>query len=315
MNPAIFYPIKKPFAKLSLVDSPRCRFGISTRKSDILVDWGDGARQIFTINKNVSGSSMSSIYHEYSTRYTGDVKIYPFGGLSDVYSIQFSDDAVSFGEGAAGATKCTQYKFSNEFVKQFPNIIYFAADLYYFYPYVGYSGVEMTGDWADIPDSLETLLLPVTNTASIPYINCDNFSTNSNLKNLLVSYDSPSLDVGGSRVYRFNIMGDIAKLPPKVEQVRLWYSRDTTPTYSGGRNWNANMDYVYLFGQASISGGVTTKSLTQTENDRLLNDLSNVTSWSGNKRVFIRGTRSSVSNDAVTILESKGVTVTPSAAS
>ncbi len=309
MNPAIFYPIKKPFAKLSLVDSPRCSFSLSTRKSDVLIDWGDGTKQLFS----VAGSSMSNINHSYSARYTGDVKIYPLGGLSDVHSIKFGDDARAVNLSPDGANKCTQYKFSNEFVKQFPNIIYFAADLYYYSQHVGYSGVEVTGDWADIPDSLETLLLPMINTASMPYINCDNFSTNSNLKNLLVCYDS-IFNTGGSRVYRFNIKGDIAKLPPKIEQVRLWFSKDTTPTYSGGRNWNTNMDSVFLFGQAAFDG-VTTKSLKQTENDMLLNDLSNVTSWSGNKKVNTRGTRSSVSNNAVTILESKGVTVTPSAAS
>ncbi|MDP9957462.1 hypothetical protein J2X97_003131 [Epilithonimonas hungarica] len=286
---------------------------MSTRKSDIVIDWGDGTIELYTVNKNVVGENMSSIRHNYNTRYTGDVKIYPLGGLNDVYAIGFTDNAVPFYEGANGAPKCTQYRFSNEFIKQFSNIIYFYAYLYYFL-YDGYAGVEMSGDWADIPDSLETLILPLINTASIPYINCDNFSTNSNLKNLLISYDI-NYNTGGSRIYRFNIKGDLAKLPPKIEQVRLWHSRDTTPIYSGGRNWNANMDSVYLFGQAPISGGVTTKSLTQTDNDRLLNDLSSVTSWSGDKKVHTRGTRSSVSNDAVTILESKGVTVTPSAAS
>lgn len=310
MNPAIFYPLQRPFAKLSLVDSPRCRFSLSTRKSDVLIDWGDGKKQLFTINKNISGDGMSFISHDYSIRYTGDVKIYPLGGLSDVYAIGFADNATTVvPPGPDGATKCTQYKFSNEFVKQFPNIIYFIANLYY-YSDEGYSGVEMTGDWADIPDSLETLLLPITNTLSEPYINSDNFSANSNLKKLLVSYDT-MLNTGGSRIYRFNIKGDLAKLPPKIEELRLWYSRGTTPTYSGGRNWNANMDSVFLFGQAPISGGVTTKSLTQTENDKLLNDLSNVTSWSGNKRIYTRGKRSSASNDALTNLQAKGVSVTP----
>lgn len=321
MNSAVFYPINKPFAKLSLVNSPRCWFHLSTRKSDVMIDWGDGTKEIVTVSKNKTGyGSMTYIKHQYSINYTGDVKIYPLGGLSDVLSIAFVDDAREF-FGPTGASKCTQYRFSNEFVKQFPNIVYFHAYLYYYHDNSGYAGVEISGDWSDIPDSLETLSLPMINTDSIPNINCSNFSPTSNLKNLLVCYDSAYDNNGdgtigtGTRVFRFNILGDLAKLPPNIQQVRLWYSRETAPTYSGGRNWNATMDYIFLFGQKPFSGSVTTKYLSKADNDRLLNDLSYISSWVGTKTIYTRGTRSADSDQAVSNLQAKGVSVTPATAS
>lgn len=317
MNSAIFYPInKREIALLPLLNSPRCRFYISTRKGDLVVDWGDGHVIKYSVNKNKdipwgSNSGLTFIDHAYSQNFTGNVKIWSTsGGLKDIYSLSIEDDARA-GSGATQDEKnksCTQYNLTNEFIKQFPNIKHFYC-FFYFYSQSAYNGSKLTGDWSDIPDSLVSLQLRSLNITNAPVININNFSKNSNLEYFMFNNGG---FVGDGAFQKGRITGDLVNLPPNIKRVIIGSSTNTAPlSYSGGRVWNDGLTLLDIYKSTTYSN-YTPLNISKTEIDKILIDV-DTTMISGT--IYLRGTRSADSDQAVSNLQAKGVSVTPATAS
>lgn len=322
MNPAIFYPTnKREVALLPLSNSPRCRFYISTRKGDIIVDWGDGIVDTYTVTKNRgipweklgSDSGLTYINHSYTQNFTGNVKIWSTsGGLNDIYSISLEDDA-RFGTGATQDVKnksCTQFNLTNEFVKQFPNIKYFCCFLYFYNP-VSYGGSKLSGNWADIPDSLLSLQLRSLNIINAPLINVNNFSKTSNLEYFIFNNGG---FIGDGALQRGKITGDLVNLPPNIKKIIIGSSYNTASlSYSGGRVWHNDITLVDIYRSPAFPEyNYTPLNINKTDIDNIFIDLDKNMS-SGN--IYLRGARSINSNDAVANLQARQISVTPAAAS
>jgi hypothetical protein len=82
---------------------------------------------------------------------------------------------------------------------------------------------------------------------------------------------------------------------------------NTINSYTYPKTWASTTNKILLNGSTNLSAAL---------NDQVLIDLNNaVTTWAGEKIVYLKGTRTSASDAAVTALTAKGVTVTPLLAS
>lgn len=101
----------------------------------------------------------------------------------------------------------------------------------------------------------------------------------------------------------FNCSGDLSSMTALVNLYAPTGSSTLTyPTSSGTRSWPAGMDRIYLRSQTLPTASI----------DALLIDLAAQSSWTGNKVVNLKGTRSSASDAAVATLTGYGVAVTVS---
>jgi hypothetical protein len=163
-----------------------------------------------------------------------------------------------------------------------------------------------TGDIASLPAGLTIFIWEGNNTGS------------GNITNLPAGLTYFSW--GGSNTGT----GDIANLPAGLAYL-IWYGNNTasgnlanlpagltyiylvgnnTVTFSGTRTWAQNMTLIYL----RPAAGVFTSAMT----DNLLISLSGQSSWTGDKKIDLRGNcgaRTSASDSAVAKLQSYGVTV------
>lgn len=271
---------------------------ISTRKYNSVVLNGVGDKEVWSNPKNFDfyDLGLSNTYKaQYSSLFTGDIKVYFNGGLGDVHSLLIYR---TVGAGTTNNGDKLNIPNLSVFLKQFPNLYSFAIN-YYAYN-IGEARINILGDLATIPDNIELVRLSnieFTNAPSNFYLDLNNFSNTSKLKKL---YHSGGFNVPYNNL---KIVGDIAKLPPKVNFFRIEKFHSTSSIYyTKGRIWEADFDTFYI-----------TKSLTQIENDNILIDLNNsVRTATGGKLIFLKGTRSAtvVVDEAILGLQSKGFTVT-----
>ncbi len=103
------------------------------------------------------------------------------------------------------------------------------------------------------------------------------------------------------------VSGSLADLPSGVTYVAIsGYNTCTYNTASGSRTWASGMRYVYC-----RSVGAT--SMTSAMIDAILIDLSAQATWSNDRSVSLKGTRTSASDAAVSTLTGYGVVVTVTA--
>jgi hypothetical protein len=272
---------------------------ISTRKYNSVVLDGIGGKSVWSNPKNYDyfdQNQNNTSTTQYSSLYTGNVKVYFNGGLSDVYSLLIHR---TLGHGTTNNGDKLTIPNLSEFLKQFPNL-YSLAINYYAYN-IGEARTNISGDLATIPDSIESVRLiniEFTNAPSNFYLNLNNFSNSSKLKKLYHS------GFYGIPYNNLRVIGDIAKLPSKINFFRIDKLYSTSSIYyTSGRVWEANFDTFYL-----------TKALTPTENDNVLIDMaSSINTAIGSKLIYLRGSRTLASDAAVAGLQALGFTITISA--
>lgn len=288
-------------AIFSCANTEYLSLNISTRKYNSVILNGVGGKDIWSNPKNFDFYDLglsNSYKSQYSSLFTGDLKVYFNGGLGDVYSLLIQRTL-----GAGTTNNGDKFTISNlsQFLKQFPNLYSFAIN-YYAYN-VGEARTNISGDLATIPDNIELVRLnniEFTNAPSNFYLDLNNFSNTSKLKKF---YHSGDVNIAYNYL---KVIGDISKIPSKVNFFRINKFHSTSSIYyTKGRVWQADFDTLYL-----------TKALTPTENDNILIDMANSISTAiGGKTIYLTGVRTVASNNAVTTLQSKGFTVTPATAS
>ena len=128
----------------------------------------------------------------------------------------------------------------------------------------------------------------------------------------------------GLTIYSNNtISGGLSSLPPNLSKIILWGQN----TLSGKTSdLPVTVNDVFIAGSNTVNGYVSGRTWrtpmyqmqiestipnTTLQNDQILIDLANVTIWNTPKTVYLTGSRSGLSNTAVTTLNSRGVFVTP----
>jgi|GEM_PF-5751138 len=301
-NPSVLFDEweNKP-AVFSYANTEYLALHISTRSYNSVVLNGIGGKEPWSNPKNYDfyDLGLSNTYKsQYPSLFTGDLKVYFNGGLKDVYSLLIHR---TVGAGTTNNGDKLSIPNLSEFLKQFPSLYSFAINYY------TYSAVEaqtsISGDLASIPDNIESVRLSnlgFINTPSNFYLDLNSYSNTSKLKKL---YHSGGFSVSYNAL---KVIGDIAKIPPKVSFFRIDKFHSTSSIkYTKGKVWESNFDTLYL-----------TKALSNTENDNILIDMANsITKAIGEKIIYLTGERTNASNSAVTILTGKGFTVTPFTAS
>jgi len=143
----------------------------------------------------------------------------------------------------------------------------------------------INGDFSELPPNLTSLRIAGRSTVG---------GDLANLPRSLTSF----LSVSHSKV-----TGDLANLP---KDLIFFYCGGTNniSEYTAGRTWSPKMTCVHL--QPAVGHGLDTKEV-----DSLLADLAKTT-WAGEKKVWLAGNnapRSGASDEAVSLLEKAGVTV------
>jgi len=149
-------------------------------------------------------------------------------------------------------------------------------------------------------------------------------SSPNNITNITGTTSSMPRTLTGLTIYSNNtISGGLSSLPPNLSKIILWGQNtlsgktsdlpvtvndvfiagsNTVNGYVSGRTWRTPMYQMQI---------VSTIPNTTLQNDQILIDLANVTIWNTPKTVYLTGSRSGLSNTAVTTLNSRGVFVTP----
>ena len=256
----------------------------STRSGNLIVNWGDGLSNSYTVVKNldcttISNASMggTEISHTYSS-FVGNALLNFSNGINDVYSINIGN-----GNFLLGSDWST-------FINQFTNLYSINIDTPHNVCYIN-------GDASQIPNSVEKFYIRDFRNSGSFYMNVSNFSNLSQLK------EFKSIDglYGVHNTFN-NIYGDLSKLPPLIQIFTLRDNLDNTFTYTSGRTWASSFDTLNL-GNAKLS---------ITDTDNLLIDMANsITTAIGSKVINLANCiRSSVSDTAVAYLRSLGFTIT-----
>lgn len=257
---------------------------ISTRNSDISVDWKDGITNNYTTSKNLDFTTIANnsnngiLSHTYSSAVVANIEIKINSGLSDVYSLHF---------GGYGFLLNSDF---GAFVKQFSNLYSLNID-------IPHSVAFLSGDISQIPDSLEKIYIRDLMNSGNLYLNISNFNINSQLK------EFKSIDGQYNHNGFTNVYGDLSKLPPLVKIFTLKDNLANTFTYTTGKVWASSFDTLDI-GNATIG--------TFQEVDNLLIDMNNsITTAIGAKIIRLaKCTRSNASDNAVASLTAKGFTIT-----
>lgn len=209
-------------------------------------------------------SGGSYIAHSYATSYTGKITIH---------------DALGGGSSITAIT--SNYITGNGFNFNVARLNFYTA----LTSFTIYGNNNLTGDVATLPSSL-TYFRAQGSLGTM-------FGNLANLPALLTAFYSSS---GGN-----SYSGDLKYLPSAIATLALGSSTNSI-TYSSGRSWSNNMNYVFIRASSSF---------TQAMVDAILIDLAIPATWTGTKTVDLRTlpARTTASDSAVATLVSKGVTV------
>lgn len=222
---------------------------------------------------------------------TGECRIYPRLGRKDIKSILLTRSSIQ-ASGLGDRNKWNLQDFPN-WLSQFPRLNSFSLTTNSY----GYTQgrAVIGGDLALIPKHIKRVKIGVIEVGFTLVYNFDNTPNDSQLEEFHHQSDYT--------VYNgfLPTMGDIAKLPPNIKYFHLHNFRASDlHTYTAGRIWRSDFDKFYF-----------NKVLSSTIIDNILNDMANsITTAIGEKIIYLRGTRTNASDDAVTYLQSLGFTVT-----
>ena len=290
-NPALYHEDNLNPILLPVTNTGRVSFRIScyTNPSNYITIFNGQRVTISNLLMDYTAGLSGSISTVASpTIFTGNVKIYPTLGRSNVYSLVLGDTQSSFNS--------NRYNIQDlgQFLEQFPRLYSFRIGSYHY-------GVEdrkptIKADFATIPKYVKKIYIE----------NCDIVAQTTNIKyDLSVALPDSELEYFRWQTtylnITLNIYGDLANLPPNMYYFRVQnVLSSTTQIYTPGRVWRADFDTFYF-----------NKVLSATIVDNILIDMSNsITSAVGGKIIYLRGTRTSASDSAVTYLQSLGFTVT-----
>lgn len=287
MKPAIFGERTIEVATIPVLSLDRFDLYISKWTSaPLFVNWGDGTMgNISNILTDGTVSNIAVKSQSYSPNFEGDIKIIASNGLKNIYSLTIFQATV-----ATGKPNRLNILDFGAFINQFPNL--YSLRIYCLNYLDNNRRGIMRGNLTDIPNSLKRLRISSFDFLS-PRItlNVSLFSPQSQLE--WFNIETPT----GNQIIAKT--GDLKNLPPNIKFFKD-VNGNATFTYTSGRTWRSDFDTLYL-----------NKALTETETDNLLIDLANsVTSAIGGKVIYLRGTRTSSSDTAVTYLEGLGFTVT-----
>lgn len=244
------------------------------------IDWGDGS----ITNGDFSNLSYQS--HNYTSLSDRNIIVTVAGGLSNVKEFKFNS--------------AWRYNLNfGDFLKQFPRLQTVNISTYYATGYESNGYMTLTGGLESIPDTVENLIITNLSTTSKMTLNCNNFSSSSQLKKLVKNGSSAAFDVS------FFITGDLSKIPAGINYLAFTTGSKISPnsfSYTPGRVWAKSIDRISL---------TRVGLLNTTMIDNILNDLKNSVEIAiGEKIIEIYGTRTSASDTAVLYLQQLGFTVT-----
>lgn len=280
---------KKEWATIPVLPLDRFNLYISFWNSGKLTtNWGDGNVEEFTpyVMTDATMGSPTSLSHDYSPKYDGDILISPTGGLKNVYSLGLFN---SISSGNANRLNIDDF---GKFINQFPNLYSLRINIYN-YQNSSVQGI-VSGSLEDIPNTLKRYRISTFDIAGAKAtLNINNFSPTSQLEWLNIE------DITGATGH-FARSGNLKNLPPNINFFKDVQRGTAVYSYTSGRVWRSDFDTFHL-----------NRVLTDAENDNILIDLANsVTSAVGDKVIYLRGARTSVSDSAVLYLEGLGFTVT-----
>lgn len=298
-NPVVFYQDNNSCNPLRIPILNCINFSIiiSTRQSGGIIYWGDSSKDITTFTRNTDFTISSGLVrsHLYENTHTGNARVCLNDGLKDIYSYRFTS-------GVIGSDGLQQYNIDDVgiFLNQMTNLYSFQLDIYAY-------GIDsrrpiIKGDLANFPISVQRVLVRAVDVKSRStdlYFNFNSLSPNSMLK-----WFSKVNGTGTSNMNALRFLGDISKIPEHCNYFFI-ASGDSINTsssikYTKGKQWSSTFDTL----QIPIV-------LTTLELDNLLIDLNDsITTAVGGRLIYLRGTRSILSDSAVLGLQNKGFTVT-----
>lgn len=299
-NPALFFDDNLKYVEFPFLNAEYLSTYISFREGrGISIDkYG----QKFNIPINRSDFTLSAeilpgkqrIYG-IEAMYSGIIRVYPSLGVNDIYSIALDR---LIGDLNFPTNHGDRYNIQSlsEFLNQFPNLYSYRIN-YYAYN-VNEAKATIKGDIALVPKKLKKIHLRNIDLKSVTtnlFCNINMFPSDSELEYF---FHEGFYAVAGNSL---NIYGDLKYLPPLLNYFDVRKVLSTAIiTYSGGKVFPASFNKFYL-----------NKILITAEIDLLLNDMaSSITTAIGEKIIYLRGTRTSASDSAVTYLQGLGFTVT-----
>lgn len=241
----------------------------------------------YAINKDdVNGNSISISYTSIKT--TEQLKLYPRAGIKDIKSIVL---VTALSVNGANYVINDWYNWLNQFTALESVNIFLARQTTIQSPFP-----IIKGNMIRVPKQVKYVAydrLYLENPNVDFYCDFNNINADSQLKYFRI-------DLLVSQVPK--VVGDLKNLPSTVEYFKIVnFGTGSNAVYTGvGKVFSPTIDNFYF-----------NRVLSTAQLNQLLIDLNNsVTTAIGDKLIYLRGTRSSVSDSAVASLQAKGFTVT-----
>lgn len=282
-------------AYIPFIDTNRVVYNISTRGQNITVNKGDGSPEFLQIPSVMRDFTDGGVNPDagwiYSSAFTGNALLKIEGGAKSIYSLYLAIVYQNVGE-----TKLNIQDFGT-FINQFSNL--FSLQFTFYTTNTDSKKPVIKGDLADIPKSVQRFSIrdfEVANNSTDVYFDFNTLNGSS----LKWFKFLPDFFTSSAVSNNIKFIGDLGELPLSCNYFFLYRALKTSIINYTTKVWAPIFNTLHLGYVMNID-----------ENNNVLKDLDDsVTTATGEKIIYLQGSRSYVSDLAVANLQAKGFNIT-----